>query len=363
MKFLFLLLLLVGFNPLFSQSDSVKIVSNIDSIQKANELKQLKADSIQKLNELKQFKADSIKLVNNQQLSLKFNKADSLFNAKKYKEANEVFLSAQKFNSELVKDTLLSHKIKLRLDELITIFQCHHNIDSAQLLFQLKRYYEILPLIEGCQKYDTTNLLVNTKTQIKIIEDSILFEGYLKEIKLETAKKEYKKALEIIAKAKVIKTNAYVDSTEAQNIRMVAIITEKNLKRYTDYKKIVDDLALSQIKSDTNSRLLLRKKEYFHNKYDTCIAYLKTTYKDLHQSIKSFEDFDKSKNEFKQTDYWDEKDEDVFKLIDELKTKTDYQNRFIAKIEQVIIADDDKAMRNFRKYVYIKDIIYVFLLP
>jgi hypothetical protein len=349
MKFLILTLLLIGFNSLFSQSDTIKVLSSTDSIQKVNELKQLKVDSV--------------KLFNNQQLSLKFNKADSLFNAKKYKEAHEVYLGADKFNTDVVKDSLVSKKLKFRIDELITIFQCHQKIDSAQTLFQIKKYYEILPLLDGCEKYDTTNLLLNTKAQIKIIEDSILFEGYVKEIKVETDKKEYKKALEIISKAKLIKTNAYVDSTEAQNTRMVAFISEKNLKRFNDYKKIADDLVLFQQRSDTNSRQLLAKKEYFHNKYDTCIAYLKTTYKEVYAGVKSHQDFDKEKNEFKITDYWDDKDEEVFKLLEDLKSKTDYQNRFIAKIEEVIKNDDDKTLRNFRKYVHIKDIIYVFLLP
>lgn len=349
MKFLSLFLLLLGVNIAFSQADTIKLVSASDSIQKVTELAQLKADSI--------------KLINNQQLSVKFTVADSLFKSKKYKEAHEVYLGTDKFNAEIVQDSLIAKKLKLRIDELITIFQCHQKIDSARTLFLIKKYYEVLPLLEGCDQYDTTNLLLNTKAQIKIIEDSILFEGYVKEIKAETDKKEYKKALEIISKAKLIKTSVYVDSTEAQNTRMVAYISGRNQKRFNEYKKITDDLVLFQQKSDTNSRLLLAKKEYFHNKYDTCIAYLKTTYKETYTNVKSHQDFDKEKNEFKITDYWDEKDEEVLKLLEDLKSKTDYQNRFIAKIEQVIKNDDDKALRNFRKYVYIKDIIYVFLLP
>lgn len=334
----------------FSQVDSIPTKTN-------------PVDSIIKLQELKKMREDSLILSHNHQLSFKFNQGDSLFNIKKYKEAHEVYLGADKFNAEIVKDSLFAKKLKLRIDELTTIFKCYQKLDSAQVLFKLKKFYEIISLIEGCDRYDTLNLFINTKAQIKIIEDSILFEGYVKEIKAETDKKEYKKALEIISKAKLIKTSVYVDSTEAQNTRMVAYISEKNQKRFNEYKKITDDLALFQQKSDTNSRLLLAKKEYFHNKYDTCIAYLKTTYKEIYTNVKSHQDFDKEKNEFKITDYWDEKDEEVLKLMEELKTKTDYQNRFITKIEQVIIADDDKALRNFRKYVYIKDIIYVFLLP
>jgi len=349
MKFISLFLLLLGVNIAFSQADTIKLVSATDSIQKALELKQ--------------FKEDSIKLRNSQQLSVKFTAADSLFQLKKYKEAHDVYLGADKFNKEVVKDSLISKKLKLKIDELITIFQCHQKIDSAKTLYQIKKYYEILPLIEVCEKHYTTNLLFNTKAQIKIIEDSILFEGYVKEIKAETDKKEFKKALEIISKAKLIKTNTYVDSVEAQNTRMVAFISEKNLKRFNEYKKIADDLLLFQQKSDTNSHLLLAKKEYFHNKYDTCVAYLKTTYKEVHASVKAHQDFDKEKNEFKITDYWDEKDEEVLKLLEDLKSKTDYQNRFITKIELVIKNNDDKALRNFRKYVYTKDIIYVFLLP
>lgn len=297
------------------------------------------------------------------QLTKMIQQAEKDLEQKKYIIAYDAFLGAQTYNNERVKDSLSGIKINNKIKEISTILECFQKIESAVGLFESKKYYDVLTFVNGCENYDTINLIKSTKIRIKIIEDSILFEGYIQQIKAETEKKSYKKSLEIIEKAKLIKMTAFLDSIETENKKIIAFITERNLKRFNDYKKIADDLKAYAIKSDTLTLSLNTIKEYYHIKYDTCIGYLKSTYKEVYAKVRSNENFDPVTNEFKITDYWEAKDEEIFKMLEDLKAKTDYQFKFIDKIEQVIKADDDKALRNFKKYVYIKDIIYVFLLP
>ena len=97
-------------------------------------------------------------------------------------------------------------------------------------------------------------------------------------------------------------------------------------------------------------------------KFDTCVGYVKSQYKETLQSVKTHSDLDPTKNEFKITDYWDDTDEALFKLLEELKTKTNYHFKFIDKIEKSVLAGDKGDLRNFTKYVTVKDIVYVFML-
>jgi hypothetical protein len=370
MKKIILPFLLLFFNHfLFSQSDSTKIeiIHTKDSIKvisnsNTDSLKIEKKDSVPTLEIPKMSVEDSLKIIYQLSLNTKIAQADSVFKLKKYSEATNLFVEATNFNNETLKNKELEQKISLKLTELMRIVDCYKKIDAAKILYDQKNFDEALKLIEFCFEFDSIQLTENINFEIKKIKDSLQFEEFIFQIKKETENREYKKSLETIQKAKVLKTNLYLENIELENKKIVATIDEKNQKRHNDYKKISEDLVYYQTKSENMSTKLNEVKEYYKNKYDTCVGYVKSQYKDIHLSIKNDKAFDFDKNEFKITDSWDESEEAIFKQLEELKTKTDYYFKFVDKIEKILNSGDKSALKNFRKYVYIKDIVYVFML-
>ncbi|MBI2259052.1 MAG: hypothetical protein HYU67_09145 [Flavobacteriia bacterium] len=287
--------------------------------------------------------------------------ADSLYQVKSYREALENYSKAMVYNIDSVNDKNIETHLNKRIEELKRRFTCEEKFVEAKLKYENKAYYEGLELIKPCAEFDKNNLISLFEQKIKFIEDSILFEKYLIEIKEKAQKLEYRIALEKIVLAKALKFNHNLDSIEKTYQQILDGWVKKNKDRNALYKELNDKFIAYAQKSDALTLKLLEIKDYYHEKFDTCIGFLKHGEKEFVQKVKSHEDFDSGKNEFKITDYWSENDEESMKNILLLKDKYEYHFTFVDKVDQAVQKQDTAKLRNFKKYVYIKDIVMVFV--